>query len=259
MAQLFTPDLDHYVQMATQARLQPRGADYAESLGDIEAANLTPTLTDIERFSREYAEKTLAATKTIQKDASFTMTCLSLNRTTASMLFMDSDGDKLTQAAVATETKTFTNLKVGRSYNLGKRNVSIISIDDGSEEPVNFVLDAHYKLVAETGDIEIIAIPSGATQVEVTFSAAAIDEEDDIAVYGLMAGQGVFGKITFYGINDEGVRYQIEFWNVRITVTGSIPLQGGDDYLQVELNVRVYADGTKPSKYRFAKITELKG
>lgn len=259
MAQLITAIQDHYVQMATQGAFRPKGAEYAERLGDIQAAPLTPTLTDIEHWSRDFPEKTLVASKTIQKDASFTITLAQIHRTTASFLFMDTDDDKVIQAAVVSETKIFTNLKVGRLYHLGKRNVTINSIDDGGSTPIPFVLDVHYKLAAEPGFIELLAIPGGAEDMEVDFSAAAIAEEDDIATYGLMAGQGAFGAFFFYGINDEGIRYEYEFGNCRVTVTSAIPLQGGDEYLTVELNVRVYADGTKPPKYRYGKITELKG
>lgn len=258
MAQLITPINDHYVQMATQGAFRPKGAEYAERLGDIEAAAVTPTLTDIERWSRDFAEQTLVATKTIRKDASFTMTLAQIHRTTASFLFMDTDGDKVIQAAVTSETKVFTNLKVGRLYQLGKRNVTINSIDDGGNVPITFVLDVHYKLASEPGFIELIAIPAGAEDMEVDFSAAAITEEDDIATYGLMANQGAYGAMFFYGINDEGVRFEYEFGNVRVTVTSAIPIQGTDDFLTVELNVRVYADGTKPPKFRYGKITELK-
>ncbi|KQZ50323.1 hypothetical protein ASD54_08695 [Rhizobium sp. Root149] len=257
MAQIFQPDYDSYVHQSAQARFQPRGKDYAESLGDIETAPMTIALTDISRYSREGAEKVLAAVKTIQKETNFTMTIFSLNRTTAALYFMDDLGAKLVQTAVTSETITFQSPKVKRSYNLGKRKVTIISIDDGGDEPITFVRDVHYKLNSETGDIEIIAVPEGATQIEVTFSAAAITAQDDIGVYGLVANQGSYGKITFYGTHDDGFKYQVELWNCRITTT-SIQLQGTDDFVSLELNVQVLADGTQPPQFRYAKITELK-
>ncbi|MEY9198452.1 hypothetical protein ABIA16_003568 [Sinorhizobium fredii] len=258
MATKFQPRLDDYFRQVNQATWQPKGADYEINVGDIETSGGTPNLTDIERYSREFAEKTLARTDTIQKDMTLTLTAKSLTRETAQMMWMDADGDLLTQAAVTAQTKTFNNLKVGRIYDLGYVNTTINSADDDGTTPIQFVEDVHYKHVSELGKIELIAIPSTATKLVVDFDADAVDGEDDVAVYGGMAGQGVFGTLRYYGISDIGQNFKIEFWNVRIKPAGEISLQGGDDYGDIQLEARVFADGTKPLKYRFFKVTELK-
>ncbi|TAW65438.1 hypothetical protein ELI15_14180 [Rhizobium ruizarguesonis] len=258
MATKFQPRLGDYFRFVTQGTWQPRGTDYEINFGDIETSGATPNLTDIERYSREFAEKTLARSDTIQKDMTLSLTVMSLMREVAQMMWMDADGDLLTQAAVTAQTKTFSNLKVGRIYDLGHVNTSINSADDDGSVPVVFVEDVHYKHNSELGKVELIAIPASATKLVMEFDAAEIDAEDDIAVYGGMAGQGVFGTLRYYGVSDIGQNFKIEFWNVRIKPSGEISLQGGDDYGQVQLDVRVYADGTKPDKFRFFKVTELK-
>lgn len=258
MATKFQATLDEYFRFVTQATWQPKGVDYEVSLGDVETSGLTPNLTDIERYSREYAEKTLARTDTIQKDAAMTLTVMSLTDEVAQMIWMDTDGEKLSQAAVTAQTKTFTNLKIGRIYDLGFVNTTINSADDDGTTPIPFVEDVHYKHVSELGKIELIAIPATATKLVVDFDAAVVDAEDDIAVYGGMSGQGAFGTLRYYGVSNIGKNFKIEAWNTRIKPAGEISVQGGDDYGQVQLDVRVYADGSKPDKFRFFKVTELK-
>lgn len=258
MATKFQPKLDNYFRFVTQTTWQPRGSDYEINLGDVETSRATPNLTDIERYSREFAQKTLARSDTIQKDMTLSITVKSLSRETAQMMWMDTDGDLLTQNAVTAQNKTFINLKVGRIYDLGHVNTSINSADDDGTVPVVFVEDVHYKHVAELGKIELIAIPATATKLVVDFDAAEVDEEDDIAVYGGMAGQGAFGTLRQYGVSDIGQNFKIEFWNVRAKPAAEISTQGGDDYGDIPLEVRVYADGTKPDKFRFFKVTELK-
>jgi len=259
MAQHFDPIFDAYFRQVNQATWQPKGDDYEINLGTVKTSGFTPNLTDIEIYTTEYAEKTLARQDTIQKDGTMSMTVASLTRTTAGIVFMDTDEDFHTQPAVLSETKVFENLKVGRIYNLGKSNVTIISADDDSATPIEFEEDTHYRLSSETGRMQLRSIPVGAAKLSVNFSAEAVTEADDVAIYGGMSGQGAFGILRYYGISNIGTNFMIEFWNVRLKPTGELSLQGADDYSDVSFEARVFADGSKPVKFKFFKVTELKG
>jgi len=258
MAQIFSPVLDKYFRFVVQGTFQLEGTDYEISLGDIEASGATPAFEDIERKSREFSLKTTAAIHTIGSDVNLTLTAMSLGREVAQLLFMDNDGSRVEQASASNLTKTFTNLRKGRIYNLGKENVEINSADDGAaEDPIEFVEGTHYRLHAETGRIEILLVPTGATQLVVDFDAAEIAEEDDIAVYGGMSSPGKIGTLRYYGVSDIGQNFFIEFYRCRIRPSGEIALQGADDYGQVALEARVFADGTKPEKYKYFRVREL--
>lgn len=251
--------LNKYFRFVTQATYQKEGTDYEVQLGDMESVGLTHDITDIERFSREFSEKSLSATHTIQKGATLSMTLMSLTQTAAVLMFM-SDGQKfLTQTAAAIFSKTFANLVVGRVYNLGLTHTAIASADDGAAvDPIAFVEGTHYLHLSDVGRIQVIAIPDGATQLVVEGSAGAVDAEDEIAVYGGMGGNGETGTIRFYGVSDIGTNFIIEIWRVRVRTTGELSLQGADDYGQVTLEGKVLADSTKPVEYRFYKVTERK-
>ena len=259
MANKFRPlSSDSYAKWSLQAAFQPEGTDGAVKLGDIEALGYTPNITEIERYSREYPEKTLTRSDVIQKDASLSMTLLSITNLVRGILFMDEPESYLAQAAVTDGTRTITGVKVGRIYSLGYRDVTIVSFDDGEVAPITYVADTHYRLVAETGDIEILAIPAGAGEdAEISFTAPEILETAERQQLGIMAGNGVRGKLTCWGTNDIGEAVHVEFWDVKLTPTGEVALQGGDDYTQVQVQGRVYADGTKASRFRYGRVTVI--
>ncbi|WP_427145184.1 hypothetical protein [Rhizobium pisi] len=259
MANKLLPINDSYAKWGTQAAFQPHGSEGSIKLGDIESLSYTPNLTEIERYSREYAEKTLTRSDVIQKDATLAFTCLSITDLIRSALFLDDSEAPLTQTAVAAKTVPITKVKVGRIYSLGVADASITSFDDGAEEdPVQYIADTHYRLIAETGHVEILSIPAGAAEgAEIVCSGAAILETAGRQEMGIMASNGVRGKLTLWGNNDIGEAVFIEFWDVKLTPSGEVALQGGDDYTQVQLQGRVYADGTKSARFRYGRVTVL--
>ena len=259
MANKFLPLTNDYAKWGLQGAFQPHGTEGAIKLGDLEALGYTPNLTEIERYSREYPEKTLTRSDVIQKDATLSFTCLSITDLMRSILFLDDSNTPLTQSAVATKTVPITKVVVGRIYSLGLADASITSFDDSAaEDPVQYIADTHYRLVSETGHVEILAIPAGAAVgAEIVCSGAAIHETAGRQELGIMASNGVRGKLTLWGNNDIGEAVFIEFWDVKLTPNGEVALQGGDDYTQVTLQGRVYADGTKSARFRYGRVTVL--
>jgi hypothetical protein len=260
MAQIFDPILDKYFRYVNQATWQNAGEDFETSLGDIEASGATPTFQDIERPSREYPWKTIAAIHTIGGDLNLTLTAMSLTKTAKQAVWMDNSDALVNQAAATGLTKTFTNLADGRIYNLGKENTEINSADDGAaEDPIAFIEGTHYRHHSETGRVQLIKAPVGATQFVVDFDAGAITNADEIAEYGGMSSFGKEGTLRYYGVSDIGQNFLIEFYRCRLRAAGEIALQGADDYGQVALEARVLADGTKPVRFRYFRVRELKG
>jgi len=247
---------DNYAKWSLQGVFTPQGEEGGINLGDIEALGYTPNLVEIERYSKEYAEKTLARSDVIQKDAALSFTLLSLIPEVRAALFMDEPDQMLTQSA-STKTVAFAKLVRGRVYATGLRDVTITTFDDGAvEDPVEFVEGTHYRLISETGHIEWI----GTTVAEggvAEVSGAAITETAGRQQLGIMAGNGLRGKLDLFGSNEIGTPMHIELWDVKLTPTGEVALQGADDYTQVQLQGRVYADGTKAARFRFGAVTDL--
>lgn len=246
---------ENYAKWSLQAVFTPHGEDGGINLGDVEALGYTPNLVEIERYTKETAEKTLARSDVIQKDAALSFTLMSLIPEVRAALFMDEPDQMLTQSA-ATKTVTFSKLVKSRVYATGLRDITVTTFEDGAPEPADFVEDTHYRVISETGHIEWI----GATVTDggvAEVSGAAITAEGGRQQLGIMAGNGSRGKLDLFGSNEIGTPMHIEMWDVKLTPTGEVALQGADDYTQVQLAGRVYADGTKAPRFRFGCVTDL--
>jgi hypothetical protein len=247
---------DNYAKWSLQGVFTPQGDEGGINLGDIEALGYTPNLVEIERYSKEYAEKTLARSDVIQKDAALSFTVLSMIPLVRAALFMDEPEQMLTQSAT-TKTVSFSKLVHGRVYATGLRDITITTFDDGAvSDPVTFVEETHYRVISETGHFEWI----GATVAdggEAEVSGAAITDISGRQQFGIMANNGIRGKLDLFGSNEIGTPMHIEMWDVKLTPTGEVALQGADDYTQVQLQGRVYADGAKPARFRFGCVTDL--
>ncbi len=254
--QIFKSIEDKYLRFLNQATFQVDGQDYEVSLGDLSDLKLTPEYKDIERASNEFSMETIVRIDTIGIDYKIALSTKSFTRQAAAALWGDNDGTTAAQASATGLTKTFMGIKVGRIYNLGHENVTVNSADDGSVTPISFELGVHYSLNEELGRIEILSIPAGATQLEVTFDAAAITSTDDIAVYGGGNSNGIIGTLRLYGISNIGQNYCIEIWRVRLRPTGDITFIASD-YSDLALEGRVLADRTKVEKFRFFKVREI--
>lgn len=253
---VFAPNLDDYWRFVHQATWQNEGEDFEESLGDIESAGATQNYTDIERESKEFALKTLARIDTIGAGVTVNLKTLSLSRNVASIMWGDNEPQKFVQAA-STITKTFAGVKVGRIYDLGVRDAQITSADDGSVSPKVFVEGTHYTFNARNGRLQVISIPSGATQLVVEADAPAITETSDIAVYGGMNSNGKIGTLRFFGVSNIGKNFKIEFFKTRMRSTSEIQFQAGDEYSSADLEARVLGDGTKPERFRYFRVEEI--
>jgi hypothetical protein len=260
---VFTPvSPDNLFMSRCQVLFSERGTDRFVNLGDFEELGTTPNLTEIERFSKEYPTSTLVRTDVIRKDVSISMTAKSLTPAARAMLFMAaSTKDYLVQAAVAAGEAIFEDVNVGDIFSLGARDISVTSVTDGAvSDPVTYVLGTHYRIDRRTGYLEITAIPSGAagTDIEVSFSAPAITAADKRQHLGVLAGRGIRGRLFIRGISDSDKDHiEATFWDVEIRPSGDIALQGGDDFGDITLTGRVYADGTRPAGKEIGEVAVI--
>ncbi|OHV83650.1 hypothetical protein [Rhizobium sp. LCM 4573] len=258
MANKFLPLTEDYTKYSLQGSFQPHGEEGAYKLGDLEALGYTPEVQEMERWSREFAEKTLVRTDPLQKGATISLTALSISDLVRAAFVMD-DVDQFLEQAATTKTVTFTKFVAGRIYSTGLRDATVTTFDDGAvTDAIEFVEGTHYRWVGETGDFEWLSKTAGADGGEMEVSGAAITAAEGRQQLGLMANSGLRGKLTLWGSNEIGDPVHVEFWDVKLTPSGEVALQGGDDYTQMQFTGRVYADGTKPSRFRYGRMTVLK-
>lgn len=258
MAQKWLPLDNDYTKYALQASFQIHGDEGAYKMGDLEALGYSPEIQEIERWSREFPEKTLVRTDPLQKGATLSFTAMSVTDLIRSAFMVD-DVEEYLQQAASTKTLTFTKFIAGRIYSTGARDATVTTFDDGETvEPVEYQEGTHYRWFGETGDFEWLSKTVGSDGGVMEVSVAEITAAEQRQQLGIMATSGLRGKLTLWGVNDVGDAVHIEFWDVKLTPSGEVALQGGDEYTQIPLTGRVYADGTKPARFRYGRMTVLK-
>lgn len=258
MANKWLPLTEDYTKYALQGAFRIHGDEGAYKLGDLEALGYTPEIQELERWSREFAEKTLVRTDPLQKGATLSFTAMSVTDLIRAAYIVDDVGEYLEQTA-GTKTLTFTKFVAGQIYSTDVRDATVTTFDDGEAvDPVEYIEGTHYRWLGETGDFEWLSKTVGADGGVMEVAGAAITAAEGRQQLGIMATSGLRGKLTLWGSNDIGQPVHIEFWDVKLTPSGEVALQGGDDYTQIPLTGRVYADGTKPARFRYGRMTVLK-
>jgi hypothetical protein len=258
---IFTPlPNDTYSLPRAQVLFRRHGTEKWINLGDVEAFSYTPELTEIERYGKDSDTRVLRRSDVIQKDANGSMTLVQMSDVVRGMMFMSDPDSYAAQAEVTAGTYTITNVEPGGIYRLPAFDVTVTAITDGNEtEPVNYVEGTHYKVDRRTGFIEILAIPEGAsgTDAEVTYDAPEVTATEKRQELGLMQNNGVRGSLFVRGQGAVGPNDEVELWDCEIRPSGDVQLQGEDDYQQIELSFRVYADGTKPAGFEYGRIRSI--
>lgn len=259
MSTIFTPlSNDGYRIPRAQVLFKRAGSDRFVNLGDVESFNVTPELTEIERYSKEYSTRVKTFSAVVQKNASISMTLMHLTDTARAMLFMTDVDGKLVQSAVADGEVTFENVAAGDIFDLGARDVTVSAVTDGEVAPVSYTLGTHYKVDRRTGKLEIIAVPGTAgDDVKIEFTAPAITANDKRWMGGLMKAQGVRGTVFVRGLSDLGANEEASFWDVEFRPSGDIAMQGEDDVANIEVSGQVYADGTRPAGFELGEIAVI--
>jgi hypothetical protein len=257
---IFTPlPNDTYSLPRAQVLFRKQGTEKWINLGDVEAFSLTMETEFIERYGKDSGSRVLRRSDLIQKSCNGTMTLMQMTPAVRGMLFMSDPDSYAVQEAVTDAVVSITGVEAGGIYSLPHFDVSITSITDGAEvDPVSYAEGVHFKVDRRTGFIEILAIPEGAAgaDIEVTYDAAAVGADDKRQELGLLSATSVRGTLFARGQGDIGPNDEVTLWDVEITPNGDVQIQGGDEYQQVELSLRVQADGTHPG-FEYGRIREI--
>ncbi|WP_262265486.1 phage tail tube protein [Microvirga yunnanensis] len=212
-----------------------------EHIGDFENLNLKPDQEFLERYSKNFATKTLA--KKIQTKRGATMDLTVLQRTSAikQIIFMGLERSLL-QAAVPSTTTAPVTVRKGGIISLGVRDVAVTDVKVGE---VVLPVTA-YKVDRRTG---LVQVYDGGENVTVTYTAKAITEADGRKKIGGFSVEGLRGHFIFRGldsVNDEPLL--VNAWVAEFAVSGDTPLVGGDDLDQLQITATLYPDTTQPEE-----------
>lgn len=256
---VFTPlSTDLYSIPRVQILFRKKGSTKYINLGDAEAFTITPDLTEIERYSKEYPTRTLARTDVTQRGGTIGLTLLHFTPTLRGAMFMADPTSTLVQTAVLAGSVEFDGVAVGDIYSLGAVDVAVSAVTDGESSPKAYTAGTHYRVDRRTGFVEILAKPDGAgSDITVSYTAPEITAAAARQSLGLMANTGVRGEIFARGVGDIGPLDEVTLWDVELRPSGDIEIQGGDDYQQIALTGRLYADGTKASGYQYGRIRAI--
>jgi len=253
MANVFTPlSNEHYAVPRAQAAFRKHGTEKFVNLGDVESFTLTPNITEIERYSKEYSTRTLARSDVVQKDVTIGMTLLHMTPLIKSILYMADDESVAVQSAISAGSATFAHVEAGDIYSLDAMDVTITEVTAGS---TTLTSPADYKVDRRTGFIEFLKDATGAVTVE--FTAPEIASAAKRASFGLMQTNGVRGELFLRGVGDIGAQHEVRIWDVELRPSGDIEEQGGDDYQQVQITGRVYADGTQAPGFEYGRLRAI--
>ncbi|HAU28984.1 MAG TPA: hypothetical protein DCW68_02600 [Rhodospirillaceae bacterium] len=226
-------------------------------MGNAPAFTYTPTVEKLQHFSSLSGVKTQDDEVTTQVGADIAIT---LDEITAGNLRLALLGSvaAYTQAALTDAEFPITGVEAGKSYDLGKVNLTSVAIDDGATTPVAYVLDTHYQVDLVAGIVRILALPEGAgADCVVTMNAAAITESAGQKVVAMLQDLDMEGGFMCVGKNSKGSRLKVTVGRVSLQPSGAIPFIS-DEYAQVELSGKAMAD-TSDSAYPFGRVLELVG
>lgn len=253
---VFTPrSVNELFSPRGQLLFKPAGSDREVVLGEVEDFSATPELTESEYRSKSYPKSLMVKRSVFATAVSLGMTLKSLNARTLAMLFMANVDSKLVQTAIANGKAEFAAPQVGDIFDVGAFDIAVSRVATGETA---WVAGEHYAVDNATGRVEVLALPSNAATIVITFSAPAITAADNRQAIGILESEGVRGQLSFRELGAEGpFNWLAEYWDVEIRPSGDIPHMGGDEFANIELTGTVYARSGKPAGQEYGRIVTL--
>lgn len=217
-------------------------------LGNAPAFDITPKVDVIEHNTAMSGVKSIDARIPTFKGAEIKIT---LDETSGYNLAIALFGDHsdFTQTAVtAGTTKTFTDVAVGDTYELGVTDVTVATVtDETTPTPVAYTLNTHYRVDAASGLITILAKPAQAgDDVVVTYGASAVVAGDQRSKIKMLKSLAVLeGGFMCAGSNDQGNKFLVKVTKVSLTPSGAIGFIS-EEIAKIELTGTVLYDSSVP-------------
>ena len=235
---------------ACNALMADVSSNHFVDIGDVEAATLAIEVEEISRKGRNSATRYTRASDVVEVNATLTMTILDLSKFWRALSVGADTGTKYTQAEATAATFAVDGVKPG-IYKLPHLRVSNVSVAD---EATPFVQGIHYVVLEDTGYVQVLTVPAGATGMEVTYDAAAVVAGDEVVRAGVGSNFDIHKTIHLVGINPRGPRDLLILHDVRLRIDGDVAFQGGDDYAQLEITGTVLADPSRDTEFALGEL-----
>lgn len=227
--------------------LTPDGYRY---LGNTPEFNLNVTSESLAHYSMDRGTRIKDKSVNMQTDFAGTFTCDDISLENLALFFLGSAGT-VSQAAATAEVETFTDIKAGRSYQIGEsdalpmgvRQVTITAATVGANP---LVAGTDYTLDGPRGIITFLegsAIAIDGADVEVTYDLAAVSYDRTIS-----GNAQIEGALMFLAFNAEGDDIDYRMAHVRISPNGDLPLKG-DDWMMTPFSVEIIKSPNREAIY----------
>lgn len=229
------------------ARLNDDGTNQGElDLGNAPAFNMNTTQETLDHFESMAGikEKDLQVETSIGSGINFTLDEYSKENLALAFRAEEPTTESQSGGSVAAESVT---MYTGKWVKVLYRNISNVVIA-GAVEGTDFEVDF------ATGRIKAIV---GGTLVDATAVNVAYDysSEEWGIVNGISNGTSIEGFLRFVGNPEQGPKYEIEIWKVKIRSTADLPFIS-DDWGTIQFEGEIQKDVANHPNYPWFKIRE---
>jgi hypothetical protein len=228
------------------------------NLGDCESFTLNMEVEEIERFAKDSAVKIRRRSDVLQVTPTISMTLLQLTPFLQAARVLGDYSQKLTQTVGTNIVETFTGGGVpGALHRIAAWDATIVSVTDGAGSPVPYVAGTNFTFDEKSGMLEITSKPGGSgANVVVTYNRPAITAGERLRM-GVAQQAQIKGSLMIRGVGSIGPQSIFELWNSQIRPEGDLPFIGADEYDQVTITGRLFADNTKATGYEYGQLVTL--
>lgn len=226
-------------------------------LGNCPEFTLQRETEKLQHYSSQAGMKTLDEEITIGSTMSGSTTTDDIKAENVAYWFMG-DISTLTVIAQTATVETFSDVKAGDSFQLGRTNANptgarkltnVVATDGAASSPATYALGTDYEIDLQLGIITVLA--GGAADGEdlkVTYDVAASTREQIIA-----GDTEVEGELKFISFNPTGPQADITIPRARISPNGDFALVNDPDSTEFQtmpLSISVLKKGTLALAYR---------
>lgn len=235
-----------------QVLARPAGEKFWRLLGDHSGVNLSYTIEETEVYSNETPDKDLAVLDITKAEPTLTMNLRQITDFCAQVMFLTGKPNAVAPAPVVDRKVKWIGMVAGDVADIGVQGITKIVAT-----PNTLVEGTHYQVDKEAGRFEVIALPDAfptADGIEVTVSGSGTG----LPTYGMMDKVQIRSGILIRTNNRHGRNWEVELWDVQLRPDGDLAMgSDGDDFGELTVNGRLFADASQPAAYRFGRIREL--
>lgn len=206
--------------------IRPLSDALAYSAGFADGASISMDVSSEDIYAVVDGVRTKVDTWISEKGGSVSITMRELRTDHVATALM-ATASELTQAVATAATKTVASVKAGNLVDLGKLDVTSVSVEANS---VALVAGTDYTLYAKGGSI---VFRGDFEDVEITYSAPAITAAANRVVSSILTSpEGLVCELIIIGRNPRGIQYKTHGMHVALKPSGEFMLAGDGSSIQ---------------------------